>query len=301
MRLDIIAAAAALLLWIGGGSWYWVCKVKEHCDELPGNTTEVVEEPSTVTAPATPSMPGFHVGAEGEKLFLRMDPMLSKVGSADLALTPSLESALDSLNGYMNTNGGSFLEIIGNYFDGMEGEDAQLGLERAKSLGQILVQKGIDPARLVYSYDGTSFISLADSMVNAVSVNILPGEAESEEDLSSLFEPNNQYFDFGVTNLPVTPEFRSYCGKVIRYLRAHPDASLNVTGHTDNVGSASGNKKVGLGRAQTVAGVLEGFGVSPGQMAISSEGMAKPIADNDTEEGRAKNRRVEIRLVAGAE
>lgn len=301
MRLDIIATAAALLLWIGGGSWYWVCKVKEHCDELSGNKTEVVEELSTVTEPATPSMPGFHVGAEGEKLFLRMDPMLSKVGSADLALTPSLESALDSLNGYMNTNGGSFLEIIGNYFDGMEGEDAQLGLERAKALGQILVQKGIDPARVVYSYDGTSFISLADSMVNAVSVNILPGEEESEEDLASLFEPNNQYFDFGVTNLPVTPEFRSYCGKVIRYLRSHPDASLSVTGHTDNVGSPSRNKEVGLGRAQTVAGVLAGFGVSREQMNVSSEGMARPIADNNTEEGRAKNRRVEIRLVAGAE
>lgn len=300
MRLDIIATATALLLWIGGGSWYWVCKVKEHCDELPGNRTEVVEAAPAPSATA-PSMPGFHVGSAGEKLFLRMDPMLSKVGSANLALTASLESALDSLYGHMNSNSGSFLEIIGNYFDGMDGENAQLALERAKALGKILIQKGMDPARLVYSYDGTSFISLTDSMVNAVSVNILPGEEESESELASLFEPNNQYFDFGVTNLPVTPEFRSYCGKVIRYLRSHPDASLSVTGHTDNVGSPTRNKEVGLGRAQTVSGVLAGFGVSSEQMNVSSEGMARPIADNNTEEGRAKNRRVEIRLVAGAE
>lgn len=298
MRLDIIAAAAALLLWIGGGSWYWVCKVKEHCDELPGNTTEVVDEPTTSSDPA---MPGFYVGSAGERLFLRLDPMLSKVGSADLALTPSLESALDSLNLHMSSNSGSFLEIIGNYLDGVEGEDSQLALERAKALGRILIQKGMDPARIVYSYDGTSFISLADSMVNAVSVNILPAEEENEADLADLFEPNNQYFDFGVTNLPVTPEFRSYCGKVIQYLRSHPDASLSVTGHTDNVGSPARNKEVGLGRAQTVAGVLAGFGVSHEQMNVSSEGMARPIADNTTDEGRAKNRRVEIRLVAGAE
>lgn len=300
MRLDIIATAAALLLWIGGGSWYWVCKVKEHCDELPGKTTEVVEQP-TVQTPATPEMPGFHVGTEGEKLFLRMDPMLSKVGSANLALTPSLESALDSLNSHMSSNDGSFLEIIGNYFDGMEGENSQLALERAKALGRMLIQKGMDPARIVYSYDGTSFISLKDSMVNAVSVNILPAEEENETNITELFEPNNQYFDFGVTNLPVTPEFRSYCGKVIRYLRSHPDASLSVTGHTDNVGSPARNKEVGLGRAQTVSGVLAGFGVSTEQMNVSSEGMARPIADNNTDEGRAKNRRVEIRLVAGAE
>jgi len=109
MRLDIIATVAALLLWIGGGSWYWVCKVKEHCDELSGNTTEIIQEPA---APTAPEMPGFHVGKKGEKLFLRMDPLLSKIGSADLALTPSLESALDSLSGHMNSNSGSFLEII---------------------------------------------------------------------------------------------------------------------------------------------------------------------------------------------
>lgn len=298
MRLDILAVAAALLLWIGGGSWYWVCKVKEHCDELPGKTTEVVEAPVT---PEAPSMAGFHVGIAGEKLFLRMDPLLSKAGSSDLAMTPSLESALDSLTVYFGNNDGSYLEIIGNYFDGMEGEDSQLALERAKGLGRILIQKGMDPARLVYSYDGTTVISLADSMVNAVSVNILASEEENEASLAALFDPNNQYFDFGVTNLPVTPEFRTYCNKVIRYLRSHPEASLSVTGHTDNVGSPARNKEVGLGRAQTVSDVLAGFGVSTEQMNVSSEGMGRPIADNNTEEGRAKNRRVEIRLVAGAE
>lgn len=297
MRLDILAAAAALLLWIGGGSWYWVCKVKEHCDELPGNTPELVETPA---APEEPAMPGFHVGAEGEKLFLRMDPLLSKVGTKELTMTSGLESALDSLSGYLGSNTTSYLEIIGNYFDGMEGEDSQLALERAKALGRMMIQKGVDPSRLVYSYDGTSFISMADSMVSAASLNILPAQEEDPAALGDLFEPHNQYFDFGATNLPVTPEFRAYCGEVILYLRSHPDATLNVTGHTDNVGSASGNKKVGLDRAQTVAGVLEGFGVSAEQMNISSEGMAKPIADNDTEEGRAKNRRVEIRLAPGA-
>lgn len=297
MRLDILAAIIALVMWIGGGSWYWVCKVKEHCDELPGATTEVVDEP-IAEEPEEVQIPGFSVGEEGNKLFLRMDLLLSKAGSSELALTPGLESALDSLQQKLSSEPGSFLEIIGNYFDGMEGETSGLALERAKALGSLLIGKGLDAKRLIYSYGATSWMTSVDSMVQSASVNILPAEEESEESLAGLFEPNNQYFDFGVTNLPVSEEFRAYCGKVIRYLRAHEDARLTVTGHTDNVGSADRNREVGLGRAQTVAEVLKGFGVPESQMTVSSEGMDSPIADNATEEGRAQNRRVEIRLVA---
>lgn len=297
MRLDILAAIIALVMWIGGGSWYWVCNVKEHCDELPGATTEVVDEPATAD-PQEEQIPGFSVGEAGNKLFLRIDPLLSKAGSSDLALTPGLESALDSLNMRLNDEPGSFLEIIGNYFDGMDGESSGLALERAKALGSLMIEKGLDAGRLVYSYGSTEWMSAADSMVNAASVNILPAEEETEESLTGLFDPNNQYFDFGVTNLPVSEEFRTYCSKVIRYLRAHEGARLTVTGHTDNVGSADRNREVGLGRAQTVADVLKGFGVPEAQMAVSSEGMDSPIADNSTEEGRAQNRRVEIRLEA---
>ena len=297
MRLDILAALIALVMWIGGGSWYWVCNVKGHCDELPGAETEVVDS-ATSPEPEESAMPGFSVGSEGKKLFLRMDPLLSKAGSSDLSLTPGLEDALDSLQMSLISEPGAFLEIIGNYAQGMEGESSSVALDRAKALGQIMVGKGLDAGRLVYSYGATEWMSQADSMVYAATVNILPAEEETEESLAGLFDPNNQYFDFGATNLPVSPEFREYCGKVIRYLRAHSGARLMVTGHTDNVGSSDRNREVGLGRAQTVADVLKGFGVNEEQMLVSSEGMDSPIASNDTEEGRAQNRRVEIRLRA---
>lgn len=70
-----------------------------------------------------------------------------------------------------------------------------------------------------------------------------------------------------------------------------------ITGHTDNVGSAAYNKKLSLRRAQSVRDYLVSLGVDPKKLEIRGEGLRKPIADNSTEEGRAKNRRVEVEVV----
>jgi OOP family OmpA-OmpF porin len=72
---------------------------------------------------------------------------------------------------------------------------------------------------------------------------------------------------------------------------------VKVTGHTDNVGSAAYNKKLSLKRAQTVRAYLVSLGVDPGKFEVSGEGMDKPVADNSTKEGRAKNRRVEVEVI----
>lgn len=67
-----------------------------------------------------------------------------------------------------------------------------------------------------------------------------------------------------------------------------------ITGHTDNVGAADYNMKLSLKRAEAVRDYLVSIGVDPAKMEVSGEGMTKPVADNATAEGRAKNRRVEV-------
>jgi OOP family OmpA-OmpF porin len=72
---------------------------------------------------------------------------------------------------------------------------------------------------------------------------------------------------------------------------------ITVTGHTDNVGTEDYNMKLSLRRAETVRDYLIGLGVDPAKLEVKGEGMANPIADNATAEGRAKNRRVEVDIV----
>lgn len=72
---------------------------------------------------------------------------------------------------------------------------------------------------------------------------------------------------------------------------------ITITGHTDNVGTEDYNMKLSLRRAEAVRDYLVSLGIDPGKLEVKGEGMTNPIADNNTAEGRAKNRRVEVDIV----
>ncbi len=79
-------------------------------------------------------------------------------------------------------------------------------------------------------------------------------------------------------------------------LNANPDLVIEVAGHTDNVGNSDLNIGLSMRRAKTVRDFLIQFGVDEGRLSFRGYGEAEPIADNSTAEGRATNRRVELRL-----
>lgn len=84
----------------------------------------------------------------------------------------------------------------------------------------------------------------------------------------------------------------------VAMIKAHPDKRVLVAGYTDNVGSAAFNLKLSTARAEAVRDwLVEASGLSATQFAIQGYGQTRPIAPDDTDEGRAKNRRVEITLV----
>jgi OOP family OmpA-OmpF porin len=72
---------------------------------------------------------------------------------------------------------------------------------------------------------------------------------------------------------------------------------VRITGHTDNVGKADYNMKLSLRRAEAVRDYLVSLGADAGKLQVSGEGLTKPVADNSTAEGRAKNRRVEVEVI----
>jgi OmpA-OmpF porin, OOP family len=81
---------------------------------------------------------------------------------------------------------------------------------------------------------------------------------------------------------------------VVRVMGEFPDVALSVEGHTDNVGKAASNKALSESRAKTVMDMLVSKGVDASRLAMAGFGAEKPTADNGTEEGRAKNRRIEV-------
>ncbi len=81
-------------------------------------------------------------------------------------------------------------------------------------------------------------------------------------------------------------------------LKDNPQIRVEIGGHTDSKGSAAANMKISEKRAQSVKKYLEDkFNIPGDRMVIKAYGSSRPIADNGTSEGRAKNRRVEIRII----
>ena len=76
------------------------------------------------------------------------------------------------------------------------------------------------------------------------------------------------------------------------------DTDITIYGHTDNTGSASVNERISLQRAESVASYLESRGINASRIHSEGKSFNDPVADNDTAEGRAKNRRVEVYVTA---
>lgn len=120
-------------------------------------------------------------------------------------------------------------------------------------------------------------------------------EVQREGDEIKLTFPDTITFDFN--SAVVKPEMRGQLQEVAKVLNSYPSTVIGVFGHTDNVGSSAANQTLSERRAESVAGSLESFGVARARMQPRGFGYTQPVASNDTPEGRAQNRRVEIRIV----
>jgi len=103
---------------------------------------------------------------------------------------------------------------------------------------------------------------------------------------------DNLNFNTGSTQL--TPESVSTVDSLVAIMKAYPGTVVRLEGYTDNTGDAAANKKLSLDRADTVKTIMVRGGVADSRISTTGYGPDNPIAPNDTEEGRAKNRRTEL-------
>lgn len=102
-------------------------------------------------------------------------------------------------------------------------------------------------------------------------------------------------FDFGSARLRAESE--PTLQAIANWAKAHPAAHLTIEGHTDALGAEQANQALSTSRAQAVAKALQSLGVATPLKAVGF-GASRPVADNATDEGRARNRRVTLRLEA---
>jgi outer membrane protein OmpA-like peptidoglycan-associated protein len=104
--------------------------------------------------------------------------------------------------------------------------------------------------------------------------------------------PTDISFDSG--SAEVRPGMRPVLDELARNLRSQPAAIVQIIGHTDSTGSDAVNDPLSVNRASRTRDYLVAQGVDARRIAIDGRGAREPVADNSTEAGRARNRRIEI-------
>ena len=102
------------------------------------------------------------------------------------------------------------------------------------------------------------------------------------------------YINFDTGKATIRPDSDRTLDDAAAALKAAPNLKVEVGGHTDNVGTPQANEKLSGERAQAVMAALVKRGVAANRLTAKGYGQSAPIADNRIEDGRAKNRRVEI-------
>lgn len=112
-----------------------------------------------------------------------------------------------------------------------------------------------------------------------------------------LFEPLDVYFQSGKSSIIRTEEIDTWLETAKKYLEKNPNEKLSLTGHTDSDGDDVSNISLSERRAAIVKGILAKQGFNSDNLQLIGKGESEPIAENDTPENKAKNRRVSIRLI----
>ena len=119
-------------------------------------------------------------------------------------------------------------------------------------------------------------------------------EVERQGDEINMRLPSGISFDFNSAS--VRPEFRATLDQVAQTLASYQSTFVDVSGHTDAIGTVQVNQRLSEQRARSVADYLSFQGVNRARVATRGFGKSNPIASNDTDQGRAQNRRVEIKI-----
>jgi outer membrane protein OmpA-like peptidoglycan-associated protein len=173
-------------------------------------------------------------------------------------------------------------------------------------IGSIKLNKGFHDIKVWYYQGLATRMGLLLLMKKAVDKTWFPFDLKPlEDEIKQLIKVDsgvakvqlNEQFLFDLGKSELKPEAASQLSNIAKLLIVNPNALLKIEGHTDNKGAAKANQLLSENRAIAVAKALKLMGI-PENVRIETKGFgfSQPIAPNSTEEGKAKNRRVEISI-----
>jgi outer membrane protein OmpA-like peptidoglycan-associated protein len=176
-------------------------------------------------------------------------------------------------------------------------KEAQMKAEADKAQAEAEAKQAAERARTQAAKDEAERARAATAALRAQLLQQLNSVLQTTDSPRGLVvNMADVLFDFGKYDLK--PDAKIKLAKLSGIIQAHPGLNLAIEGHTDNIGGDEGNMKLSQQRADGVRDFLVQQGLTPDTVTALGMGKADPVADNSTNEGRQKNRRVEI-IVSG--
>lgn len=231
-------------------------------------------------------MPDYVIAEYDEKEF---DSYEFPVGEAKTKTVEGRKTAI----GYVPKEGAqaaSAVQVRRNYQNAVTKLGGQKVFEDSENV--VLTAKTKSGATIwVHVYNNGDNYNLTVVEVEAMKQDVVAADM-----LSAL---NNEgrialYINFDTGKAAVKPESQAIVSQIVALLKENPALKIAVEGHTDNVGDIKSNQVLSEQRAKAVVNAIVAQGVDAKRLTAAGFGQTKPLADNSTEDGRAKNRRVEL-------
>jgi outer membrane protein OmpA-like peptidoglycan-associated protein len=194
----------------------------------------------------------------------------------------SLSAKVDSVGNKIDSAAGVVKSKIGDVKAAVAGKLNEAG-DFVKELGAKISRK---------LPDGTN-LSIAGNSVESSLVSFIEDKSKPV-DKTTWFTFDRLYFETGKSTLK--PESQEQLKNIAAILKAYPNVKIKLGGYTDNTGDAAVNKKISSERAKSALQALVKLGVDAGRLSAEGYGQEFPVASNATPEGRAQNRRIDIRV-----
>ena len=219
-------------------------------------------------------------------------------------LSGKVTNGVASLKTYLTQNPGKAINITGLYTANETNTTAfpNLGLARANAVKNYFTENGIVSAQTnTFGKLMPSLVPQEQTLLGPITYEIIEGKENAADEFKALYDeikanPLVLYFNTGEAAISLTPEQRQKVADISRYLDKVEGASCKVVGHTDNTGDRITNIALGQERADFAMSYLIRNGITSSKISATSQGPDAPIAPNDTEEGRSKNRRTVVTL-----
>ncbi len=300
---NLISLLIFLLFAILGMWWYYSCN---WClgDKNKGSSI-IVEEKTDPEAEALAKKAYedslalvhglFAINNHGDDIFRYPENLRINNSNGDVYIPEGISNFDKPIANYLGKNQDQELIVYGYETSSEKDQESGLGLSRANFIKEKLIQAGINEDRIIteaklhdYVYDTNG------NYHGGIILNFDTIDESRLKEVEKGIANKVLYAAFGAKDFKPDPTLANYSLELKNYLAKYPDKNVLIIGHTDNIGSSDSNYSYGNKRAANVMKYLISQGIPSNKLKASSKGETSPVASNDTEENRAKNRRIEI-------